>query len=365
MIFLNKKGLLKIIAILFLIIAFVYNHYSFLRIFLIFCSLFLIIYGINKKEIVKNILIILGSLILFYGVDFLSVKYLHRIPIFSYEKISSNKVATYNSLFYRVYNCNNNLIYDEFYKKNYQCDDDLPEEHINSLLSHVVSNYHEYHNKFVNVNGKISEISGTNSLSMQTFEVTEQSINGQVNFGNNLKLIILNHGNLEKIEDLKIYDTIQVIGRITNIKKKNQITEIYMKDAKIISRNSFDSYELKAVINKTCDDNLKLISKTDEYNYYTNCLNSIFVNYDEENRYELSYVLTDKRMSYETLIANKEKSENDNVELFSFNDFNLIKCKNSNNIIIGSKSLNLDTNYCEQFNTNVEEVIEEGLDKES
>ncbi len=357
----NKKSLLLTILGLILIIGpFFYNHYTIFRLISILIGIIVFNLGItlNKKnKILKVFLLSILSFLVTFGLDSSLVIYLNRIPILSYKIKSSNKVSTYNSFFYRVYDCNNSLIFDSFYQKKYACDIVLPEENVNSLLSHIVNNFKDYKNKFINVNGKISNISGSTSIGMQIFDTLENSINGQVRFSDNISLTIMNNGKLVNAEDLKIFDTINVIGRIVKIKNNGQNKEIIMDDAKIISRNNYKTYEISVINNKTCELDLKLMSKTEDYTYYNNCLDAIYVKYDNENIYELGYVLTDKRMNLDMLIRNQEKEENYNLELYQLNEFNLVKCKNSNNIIIGNKSLNLDTNYCERFTEN--ETIEE------
>lgn len=363
MIKLNKKEvLLKLVGILFIIVPFFFNQYSLLRALSVWIGIILSVIGIflhKKKNILKIIISVIIFIGVFFGIDFLLAKYLNRVPIMSYEIKSSNKVATYNSLFYRMYDCNGDRVFDVFYNKKYACPIELEEESINSLLSNIANNFNKYHNKFVNVNGKISGIEGSTSIAMQTFEVAENSINGQVNFSNNITLKIMNNGNLEKVEDLKIYDTINVIGRISKINDNGQTKEIIMEDAVITSRNDFTNYEISVIENKSCEVDLKLMSKTDNYTYYSYCLNAIYVKYDNENIYDLSYVLTDKRMTFDMLIENVELEENEEniAELYKLDEFNIIKCKNSNNVVIGNKKLNLKKNYCDSFE-NIENLEE-------
>lgn len=348
----KKEILIKTIGIICIVWPFLYNHYSILRIIseIIGISIWsFTLVSHQKKRWIKGIIVLIVNFLLLFGIDFLLVKYCNRIPIISYEIESSNTVSTYNSFYYRVYNCNGKRTFDAFYKKNYLCEEELTEENVNSLLSHITNNFADYRGKFVNVHGKISTISGSTSIAMQTFETTDKSINGQVSFSDNITLIIMNNGNLEKVDDLKIYDTINVIGRIEKIKKNGQNKEIIMQDAKIINRPDFQNYEIDIVANKKCEADLKLISKTDTFTYYTHCLDSIYVKYGEENVYDLGYILTDKRMTFEMLIDGKEKEENEFEELYKLGKLNLMKCKNSNNIVLGSKSMNLDTNYCESF----------------
>ncbi len=353
----KKNFILKCVGILFILFSFLYNHYILLRLVFLLLGIglfFFFSHFSNKKKILYSLVCIVCS----FFMDSLLVKYLNRIPIYSYEIKSSEEFSTYNSFFYRMYDCNGQLIYDALYKKNYMCTLDLPEKNVNSLLAQIVNNFSEFHNKFIHVEGKISGISGSESISMQTFETSENSINGQVNFSDTITLKIINNGKLEKTENLKIYDTVHIIGRIDKIRKNGQNKEIVMEDAKIISQNNFHNYDIKAIESKTCDSELKLLSKANDYTYYSNCLNSIYVTYDEENRYELGYVLTDQRMTFDMLIKDLEKEENEVGELYKQDTFHLIKCKNSNTVIIGNKKLNLDTKYCENFNIEPNESSE-------
>ena len=348
----NKKAILLIICgLIFTICPFIYNVYTIFRLISLLIGIIFLSLGFTyqkKNKPLKFSILIIFIFIIIFGLDTCLVRYFNRIPILSSKIKSSNKVATYNSFFYRVYDCNGSLIYDPFYQKKYACDIILPEENVNSLLSHIVNNFRDYKNKFINVNGKISNISGSSSIGMQIFEIAENSINGQVKFSENITLTIINNGQLKNTEDLKIYDSINIIGRIAKIKNKGQNKEIIMKDARIINRNNYQNYDISIINNKSCETDLKLLSKTEDYTYYNNCLDSIYVKYDNENIYDLGYVLTDKRMTFDLLIRDTTKEENNNLELYQFDEFNLIKCKNSNNII-GNKNLNLESNFCEQF----------------
>jgi len=313
----KKEVMLKILGWFLILWPFIYNDYNLIRIISVILGIFILALNKTIQKRKMNIKIILSLIILIgviYGADFLLAKYYNRVPIISYEIKSSSKISTYNSIFYRMYDCNNVKIFDQFYKKNYMCDTTLNEESVNSLLANIVNNFSDYHNKFVNINGKISAISGSTSISMQAYETGETSINGQVLFSDNITLVIMNNGNLEKVEDLKIYDTINVIGRIDKIIEKGQTKELIMEDAKIISRSNFSEYEISINENKSCEADLKLMSKTDTYNYYSHCLTGIYVKYNEDNIYDLSYVLTDKRMTFEMLTKDIEKEKNEKEE---------------------------------------------------
>ncbi len=347
----NKKAVfLQICSCLLIVFSFLYNSYTILRILTLILGIIFFLVGMHlkkKRRLYIYLLIFILLIGVSFGIDYLLCKYAKRIPIFSYEVKSSKTVSTYNSFFYRVYNCNSQYIFDQFYQQNYMCDEEVSKENINSLLAHITNNFHHYHNKFIQIEGKISEITGSSSISMRTYEIPENSINGQVIFSNNLTLTIIHNGSLPKVEELKIYDPIDVIGRIDKIKHEGQNTEIIIKDATIVNRNNYQTFEMNKVESKKCDDNLKLLSKTDEYSYYSYCLDSIYVNYDQDNTYELNYVLTDKRMTYDLLTKNKEKKDTEFYDVYQDDKFLIAKCKDTNQVIISNLAFNTKKNYCE------------------
>ena len=118
----NKKSLvLLIIGFLLLIVAFIISSYNIIKLIFLLVGIILCSIGIyvNYKNYITSILICLFLLIASYGIDtFLFYKF-DKIPIFVYEVVSNNKVKVYNSLFYRIFDCNNSLILDYGYKKNY------------------------------------------------------------------------------------------------------------------------------------------------------------------------------------------------------------------------------------------------------
>lgn len=357
----KKQKWLNFFGIILIVVPFLVSKFNIFRLISLILGLFIIIFlSFKKAKMFKKIILLILFLIILYVIDYFISFNLNRAPIFSYEIKSSSKISNYNSFFYRVYKCDNEIIFDNFYQKSYVCDTEPDNVEINSLLSDIGTNFLKYKNHFVNVTGKISSISGNSSISFQAYETKENGINGQVSFSDNITLTVLIKDDSIKLDELKVYDKLQVIGRISKISGSKNNKIITMVDAKIIN-NKIENYELMVNINKNCEQDLKLMSKTDEYTYYSSCLDKIYVRYDEENIYELSYILSDKRLTFEQLTENISKEEYDNIDLYKFNDFNLIKCHNSNNIIIGTSELNEKNSYCESFKADSEIESDEGI----
>ena len=112
---------LLIIGIILLIIPFCLSEYSLARIIILALGIFLITLSfvfLKRKNIFLIIILPIILICLSYAVDtFLFYKF-DKIPIYVYEVSSSDKVKVYNSLFYRIFDCNDSLILDYGYKKN-------------------------------------------------------------------------------------------------------------------------------------------------------------------------------------------------------------------------------------------------------
>ena len=87
-----------------------------------------------------------------------------------------------------------------------------------SLKSKLSSVYPEYKNKFVRVHGKISKISGNESIELASYTSSEESLNGYVNFNLDYTLNVKSN---EILSSYRIYDYIDVIGRVDSYKNNN------------------------------------------------------------------------------------------------------------------------------------------------
>lgn len=356
----KRRTIFIIIGLLFALIPYFVNVYSVYRLLSVLFGLILIEVGIiiNKYDKPWRIVLLpIIFLIMAFNLDFGISHIFKTIPIFSERHISSQNVIVYNSLFYREYSCNKKIIIDNLYNKEYPCNrDDLNTMDSTSFLNNVLENYVEHKNNFVKINGKISKLNGTYNLEMQAYTLTDESINGYVLFSNNITLEV----NFNEIKDLtkyKVYDNITVIGRIDELIKRGDTYTVRMYDSIIIDSDLYETYELSVVEEKKCENDKKEYTITEEGKYYTSCLNNIYVKYDEENVYELSYVLLDKKITINNLIDKSiEMLEENGNTLYDLEIFKILSCKDSNEYILGNKKLKIDSPYCETTTNQSDEL---------
>ena len=273
-------------------------------------------------------------LVFSYGIDTLLFYTLKRVPVFSYAIKSSDKMRTYNSFFYRVFDCNGNLTLDYGYTKNYVCSNDcLDAININSFMQDAEESFKKYHHKFVHIYGKISKITGNENIELASFTQGDDTLNGYVNFNLNNILIVNTDENLSKY---RIYDYVDVYGKVTSINDG----KITLTNTKLVASDIYDTYSFEIIAS---DDN-KLTNLVKEKDYYYYGLNTINVKYDGDNIYELSYLLTDDRFKFDDLIQDKEyevfKNDED-VEIakkYKLEKFDLLECSNGKKIVANSKS---------------------------
>ena len=315
---------LSIIGFALIIIPFFICKYSIYRLVstvlgLIIVSLVNIIY--HKQLVLRIIFIPIILFTITYITDYFVMNIFNSYPIMAIKYTSSEKVRTYNSFIYRLYDCDNNLIVDNNYKLNYACSIDLLEPiNINDFLNNSLV-YSVYAHKFVFIEGKINTIIGNSSLVLNSYTKEDNNINGYVTFNNNQKLII-DDLNID-ITKLHIYDDIKIIGLVSSYQAKDSTTEIHLKDAIVIYSDVYDEYDLIVESNFNYEKVLIL----DNIYYYG--INNIYYKYSEDNIYELSYLLNDKRETIDNIINNLEYITTDNENIVYFlNDFNLIKCSN-------------------------------------
>lgn len=358
--FTKRRILFIVIGILFALIPYFINVYSVYRLLMVLFGLILLEIGLIIDKYDKPwriVLLPIIFLIISFSLDFGVSHIFKTIPIFSQRHISSENVIVYNSLFYREYSCNKEIKIDDFYQQEYSCNKkDLNTIDSTSFLNNVLENYVEHKNKFVKINGKISKLNGTYNLEMQGYTLTDESINGYVLFSNNITLEV----NFNEIKDLtkyKVYDNITVIGRIDELIKRGDTYTVRMYDSIIIDSDLYKNYEFSVVEEKKCEHDKKEYTVTEEGKYYTSCLNNIYVKYDEENVYELSYVLLDKKITINNLIEKSiETLEEDGNILYDLETFKILSCKDSDEYILGNKKLKIDSPYCETTTNQSDEL---------
>ena len=346
----NISKVLYIVAILVFVVAFMNKDYDTSRLTLVTLGIIILIIAYTsskKKSYTSAIIYGLICLLILYAVDITLVYTIKTKPIFSIKIKSSKKFITYDSLIYREFECNNKMYFDLFYKKGNYCNFNyLEEKDINTLSTDIVNNFNEYRDKFYIINAKISHKEGNNLIEFKSYDQSDANINGNVNFNDNITFV----GNFkENIDNLKLYDNIKIVSRIAKLKKENDIYKVILKDSYIYSKSDYKSYKINVVDNKSCEKDKTEYVNVSDYNYYTSCLSNIYVVYDDEV-YELSYVLKDEKIKLEDLVKNYEEKEekikdDKTLSLYKFEKYNILTC-DSNNIIIGNKSLTLDNNYC-------------------
>jgi hypothetical protein len=254
------------------------------------------------------------------------------------KKVSSTKVKTYKSLFYRVYDCDGELNIDNGYKKSCPCDKNyLPTINVNKILENPKESFKTYKNKFVHIEGKITTIVGTSSLGLSAYE-DRIDLNGHVSFDNE-KSVVIDGLDIDPA-DYYVYDFIEVIGIVRSLKTSDEKTEIHITDAKIIPSSIYDKYEL--IVNEIND---RSVTKAYDKFYYMG-LQGIYYRYDENNIYELFYLLMDKRESIDNLVKSTEIVEEDGYSYYPLHDYTIVNCK-KDNVVFVSKQINDLENACD------------------
>lgn len=339
-----KKRLIILlgVGISFSILPFLINVYGLWRLIILLIGILLITICTAIKFKNNIIVIILVNLILLsstYGIDYLLCYKLNRLPIYAFSLESNDSFRTLNSFFYRVYDCNSNLVMDYGYKKSYICDEDLLDTiDVNSLLQDPRVSYKKYKNKFIKVSGKISKIVGSEVLELGKYTKTDDVLNGYVLFSDSEALVV---NTTEVLSKYRIYDEITVIGRVDSTDGK----KITLKDTLLIPSNIYDSFTYEVINNDS-----KLTNLVKDKNYYYYGINSINIKYDSNNIYELSYSLTDNRFSVLDIIGNStyevlKKDDEEIGKLYKLDKFNVVLC-NNDNVIFASLKKNINYEVC-------------------
>lgn len=341
-----KKRLIVLLGLglTLMIVPFLINIYSIFRIISLMLGIILITVSLclkKKRNIFYIILVPLIMLVFSYGIDTLLFYTLKRVPVFSYAIKSSEKVKTYNSFFYRVFDCNGKLTLDYGYTKNYVCSNEyLDPININGFMQDAEESFKKYHHKFVHIYGKISKITGNENIELASFTRSDDMLNGYVNFNLDNILVVNTDENLSKY---RIYDYIDVYGKVSEYKNG----KIILTNTKLVASNIYNTYSFEIITN---DDN-KISNLVKEQNYYYYGITSVNVKYDGDNIYELSYLLTDGRFDLEKLVKNAEfevLKDAEDVEVakkYKLEKFNLVECTNNKKIIVNSKN-KIDSDIC-------------------
>lgn len=338
----KKKIILIIISLLLIVVPFLINIYSIYKLISLALGILLldVSFAMSKKVNIFLLIYLPILLIIFtYGIDYMKTYTFDLSPIYVFENKINDKVSIYNSLFYRIYKCNNEYIFDNQYKKNYVCETELLDSiDINKLLNEPKESYKKYKNDFIKVTGKISKISGTSSMLMQAYTISDGSVNGYVKFNETSKLKIDLSG--VDISKYRIYDYITIVGLVSDFDKDTQ--EMILTNVKVEETNIYDTYTYQVIESSKCSKEIE--EYTD--NFYTYCIENIYLDY-KVDKYELSYALKDKKISLNDLIANSELEETDNYKLYKLEKFSILSCSENKNIVI-NKNGKVDYSLCEE-----------------
>ena len=344
-----QKIWLLIIGIILIILSFSLDFLGIFRLIILIIGILLIDMQITKNYPKSKILLLflpIFLLIVAFGLDILLVANFNKVPVFSYEIKSSEKVSTYNSFFYRAFSCNHKIIMDYGYQKNYVCDNnDLETHDVNAFLGETIASFHEYQHKFVKLQGKISKISGVNILELSPYkEDAKNTLNGYVEFNTEYVVRINTESDLSQF---RIYDEVTVIGLVSKL-TKDSATIIDLNNTVIIPSDIYDNYSLEIIEN----DSKEITNYVEKKNVFLLGLNDIYVHYDENHIYELKYLITDERIKVNDLIKDtnpeeiKDEEENIIGNYYKFSKFNIISCQNNKTILI-NKNLNINKDYCQ------------------
>lgn len=313
--------------------------------------------GISKKlKITKTIIIFFILLISSIFIDGIIVYTFKIVPVFSYNIISTEKTIVYNSIGMRVWQCDkddyDNLIVDPFYEKGYMCDaEDITPIDSNSFLNYVVENHEEYHNKYVKITGKISKTSGQNYIEMRPYSTSEITVNGYVEFADNITLKVIFNNPEPALDNYDIYDEITIVGIVKNLETESGKYVVYMYDSKVVSIIDLNEYTITITSSKNCSLDSKLIYSNETSNIYTYCIEEAIVSYPD-NKYELPQALSSNKISIEELYSGSEdtiQSSEDNSIIYQFEDYSILVCDQtiSKDIIIGNKKMSFEDITCQ------------------
>ncbi|MGM9834426.1 MAG: hypothetical protein ACI31M_01440 [Bacilli bacterium] len=356
----KKKVINNIILIflggLFLLFGFGKQSLNYYRIVLVGIGFIISLIGFIRlfKNKIKNIplLIIIGALGMLFIDTVIAINF-SRIPVFSYNIITNNNSRVYNAIGYRIWSCEGKPYkVDKLYKLGYYCDvNDMEEMNSNAFLGEIVDNFDDYKNRYIKISGKISRKESINYIEMQAYQPNGISLNGYVNFSDNVTLRVVFKNGASELSSYDIYDNITVVGKIWYLRENNGNYVVYMDDSKIVNEMNFDNFEIITNDQNSCEMDQKLLYEAADYSLYSTCLDSVIFKFDEKNIYEISSVLSSGKISINKILDranNKIKEDTTGTEMYIFDKFNIIKCSESTGsaIIIGNSDLTLQDAYC-------------------
>ncbi len=352
----KKSSLSLIIALAMILIIYLINRLIFIRpVMWLFAVIFFVAYIRQyyrfkaKNTITLIVVLFFVSIVL----DGIIVTIFKRVPAFTYNVVSSEKINIYYSPGLRVWQCDKNsykgLIVDQFYNKGYVCDaNDIVTIDANSFLNSVVENYEDYHNQYIKINGKISKKNSQTAIEMRPYIESEIKVNGYVEFSDSIVLKIFFKEAAKELDEYDVYDDITILGLLKNIEGSTGSYVVYMDDAKVLSANNLTNYDITVNPENKCSGK-KLLAANDKNDLYSYCLSEIFVSY-AENTSELVDILSSNKLDIPDLYNGYSKIESDENgnKMYRLNNYSVLVCNsdNSRDIIIGKKTMKFTDTGC-------------------
>lgn len=355
--------LMLLVSILLIVVAYLLNEGGIARLLVWFIGVILLLINLFKTYKLKihhTCLLFACVFLVSIFLDGIITITLKKIPLFAYNIIHTGDARVYNGVGIRVWQCDKgnykDLVVDPFYNKGYICNSDtIPAVDVNSFLNSVVENYNDYKNSYIKIHGKVSKKTGQNYLEMQPYENSSITVNGYVNFANNITLRILFNENTKELDAYDVYDEITIIGIIKNLEQENNNYVIYMYDSKVVSNIDLNEFTISVTEESNCSSEPSILYSNDTMNVYTYCIDDMIIAYPNDNKYEIANALSSNKIKIEELLdEDKEsiKNESDNTMLYKFAEYNMIVCdpELSKDIFIGSKDMSFNHVTCSMKN---------------
>jgi len=349
---------LLVISILIIIAIYLFNRLNFIRpilwfVALVSISIFIKKYAkLNAKQTISTLFILFFVSIVLDGII---VTVFKRIPAYTYNVVSSDKVNIYYSPGLRIWQCDKNsyknLLVDQFYNNGYMCSaNDISAIESNSFLNSVIENFGDYHNKYVKINGKISKKNSQKSIEMRPYIESEVKVNGYVEFSNSIVLKIFFENNESVLDEYDIYDDITVLGLIKNMEGSTGNYVVYMDNAKVLGTTELEDFSISVTTEKKCSEQKKLISN-ENIDLYSYCLSEIFV-LSNGTTNELVDMFSSNKITIKDLYSKKNNIETDDNgnKIYRMDKYSVLVCNQSvsRDVIIGKSNMKFNDTICKE-----------------
>lgn len=231
----ERKDILMIASgVFFLFLALLINRLNVFRLLFCLIGIFLfscLIYKKMKKYGVLSFVILMLATIL---LDTLVALEFKRIPIFTYNIISSSDIKVYSGIGVRVWQCDSsykNLKSETFSNKGFLCDPSyLSEIDVNTLIGNLKTNYDDYVNRYIKVGGRVSLKDGNKIIEMKAYDVNSFIDNNDFVYDDMMVLRFIFEDDTNGIME---NDEVTIIGKVKNKEVVNNTEVIYVYESEI------------------------------------------------------------------------------------------------------------------------------------